>query len=126
VSKKTQILHRAYGRHAAPAKHEGGVKTYDDAFLACRAEQHQWSLVGYYRLPDGVVGRLSYCDRCTTVRRDRWVKKSGERLPSSYVYPDGYQIAHNGGSPASKGDMRLETMRRVDLWANEDTLINSL
>lgn len=124
MSRKTQVLRRAYGRQHAPAKHEGTVKTYDDSFLRCRSEAHVWQLVGYFRLPDGLIGRLSVCDRCETVRRDRWNRRTGERLPGSYVYPDGYQIKHNG-HPSSKADMRLETMRRVDIWANEDSLVES-
>jgi hypothetical protein len=123
VSRKSAAIYRAYVRPKGSAKHEGSIKGYDDAFLACRAEQHSWSLIGYYRLPDGIIGRLMVCDRCETLRRDRWDRRSGERLPSSYVYPDGYQISHNGGSPASKADMRLETMRRVSPWASEEQMM---
>lgn len=105
-------------------KHAGSIKNYDESFLMCRGEAHYWMLIGYYRTTDPkVLGRIMLCDRCDTQRKDRWERATGYRLASSYVYPDGYQIDHSK-NPADKADIRKEVMRRVDVWANEDQMMN--
>lgn len=106
-------------------KHEGSIKSYDGAFLDCRGSQHDWYLAGYFKAGKGLIGRYCWCERCDTIRIDTWVQSSGERLPSRYDYPDGYQIDHNGDSPASKADFRKEIMRRVakEIYANKEGLL---
>lgn len=122
VTRKQAAVHRAYVRPRTAPKHEGDIKTYEESFLMCRGEAHSWLLIGYYRLPDGIIGRLMLCDRCETLRRDKWRKSNGERLNSSYVYAPGYQIARE--HHVDKSDVRREVMRRVDIWANEEQLMN--
>lgn len=105
-------------------KATGAIGAYDDEFLDCRSIGHAWEVRGYYRDEGGLTRRWLECARCETERRDRWDGASGERYPASYHYTEGYKAP--SGDPFSTIDVRLEVMRRVDVYATEDDMLASL
>ena len=103
------------------SKHTEAVSGYDDVFLACRDLRHTWQVVGFYRLPGGLVRRVLDCERCGTQRADRW-RTNGEREPSSYSYVDGYQLT--GGFDT--WEVRKEVMSRATVYKDERAMIDAL
>jgi hypothetical protein len=81
--------------------------------------------MGYYRSPDGIMSRRLVCARCDTERTDHWDAKSGERLPCAYRYAAGYQIKSDGDR-VDGFDVRLEVMRRADVFANESQMVDAM
>jgi hypothetical protein len=104
---------------------EKALRTYDDDFLLCRNIGHLWHPVGFFRAPDGVVCRRLECARCESKRTDYWVKDTGERLQGRYTYADGY-IVKTDGYAVHAVDVRLETMRRAKVYANEGAMLSAM
>lgn len=102
-------------------KHAEVVHSYDDVFLACRDLRHVWQVVGFYRLPGGLVRRVLDCARCGTQRADKW-RTNGEREPSGYSYVDGYQLS--GGFDT--WEVRKEVMSRATIYKDEREMIAAL
>jgi hypothetical protein len=97
------------------------LRDYDGTYLECRDLRHTWTVVGYYRVGPEIHRQL-HCKRCPTVRTDRW-GRNGDRLANSYNYPDGYQIR---GANVSPHDVRIETLRRVNVYASEHEMVQAL
>lgn len=111
-----------------PSTTAKALRGYDEDFLLCRFGNlgHVWEVVGYYRgAGEGEVRRTLVCPRCETERLDRWLSGSGERLPSSYRYPAGYRVELDGDHIGT-ADVRLEAMRRANVYANESQMLNHL
>lgn len=98
------------------------LKSLDDEYVQCRDLRHPWEVVGYYRADGGVRRRLK-CPRCGTQRIDEWTK-SGHRMGTRYEYAPGYQLKGTGG--ASNEQIRVEVLRRVRVFANENALLQEL
>jgi hypothetical protein len=99
---------------------EGELVHYDETFLLCRDVRHAWSIEGYYR--DGTtVRRKLHCLRCSTTRLDTWTPKGG-RLRNQYAHPEGYRL----GKGIKLQDVRQEELRRVKVFENEESLLQSL
>lgn len=93
---------------------------YDETYLLCRDVRHAWAIEGYYR--DGTtVRRKLHCLRCSTTRLDTWTPKGG-RLRNQYSHPEGYRLSKD----IKLQDVRVEELRRVKVFANEEALIESL
>jgi hypothetical protein len=92
----------------------------------CRDLRHPWERVGYYRDPDGITSRRLRCVRCGTERTDHWDAKSGDRYPSNYRYATGYQITGTDGDRVDAFDVRLEVLRRADVYANESQMVAAM
>jgi hypothetical protein len=101
------------------------MRTLDDDFLECRDVKHWWGVIGYWRAPDGVICRDLVCQRCETQRTDRWIRATGERLDSRYKYATGYQVEADGDRPHFT-DVRLEVIRRADVYANEQQMLKAM
>jgi hypothetical protein len=108
---------------SAPVK---ALRAYDEDYLLCRNLGHVWSVVGYYRAPDGITARLLTCDRCETERTDRWTARTGERHQGRYRYAGSYQMGGFDGDRASATDVRVEVMRRATVYANEESMLASV
>jgi hypothetical protein len=94
---------------------------YDATYLLCRDVKHAWDIEGYWRERGGQVRRKLHCLRCETTRTDVWTAKGG-RLRNQYVYPEGYRLA--GGIDLKS--VRVEELRRVKVYDDEQALIESL
>lgn len=99
---------------------DGELVRYDETFLLCRDVRHAWSIEGYYR-EHGTVRRKLHCLRCTTTRLDTWTPTGG-RLRNQYSHPEGYRL----GKDIKLQDVRVEELRRVKVFANEEALLQSL
>jgi hypothetical protein len=101
------------------------LRSYDETFLLCRVGNlgHVWSVVGFYRAPNGITCRQLRCERCGTERTDYWNRSTAERYAGRYKYADGYQIPTYDGVGASAADVRREVMRRATVYANEDAML---
>ena len=104
-----------------------GLRGYDENYLQCRRGNlgHTWELVGYFRGAVGEVRRDLVCERCGTERRDRWLRGSGERLPSAYRYAPDYRVEADG-KRVGAAEVRLEVIRRATVYANETQMLNHL
>ena len=108
-----------------PGPKRSGLAAYDNQYLTCRNPGHSWRILGYYR--DGAdVCRDLICDRCEAERVDRWTRDTYDRLPGRYKYPAGYLIPTEDGKRTDTADIRRETVRRADVFANETQLLDSL
>lgn len=103
------------------------LRQYDDDFLLCRRGNlgHAWEVVGFFRLPDGITARRLRCPRCETTRTDHWDRTTGERHQPVYKYAAGFQISADGDH-VDAYDVRLEVMRRADVYANEGAMLNAV
>jgi hypothetical protein len=110
-----------------PGRKRSGLTAYDDDYLLCRNPGHVWRVLGYYRAPDGLVCRDLVCDRCEAERVDRWTRDTYARLGTRYKYPAGYLIpADDDGQRTDTTDIRRETIRRADVYANEQALLDTI
>jgi hypothetical protein len=94
---------------------------YDETFLLCRDVRHAWSVEGYWREGGGTVRRKLHCLRCSTTRTDTWTAKGG-RVRNQYAHPEGYRLSKE----IKLQDVRLEELRRVEVFENEEALLQSL
>jgi hypothetical protein len=101
------------------------LRTYDGDYLLCRNPGHAWRILGYYRA-DGLVCRDLICDRCEAERVDRWTRDTYDRHATRYTYPAGYLIPTEDGKRTDTADVRRETVRRADVYANEQALLDTL
>ena len=108
----------ATAREVAAALHD-----YDDEYLACRNLGHYWRVMGYFRGVGGIVLRRLECQRCDTVRLDRWESRGGARIGSSYRYGAEYRL--EGVQPAATA-VRVEVMRRATVYASESEMLAAL
>ena len=104
------------------------LRAYDEDHLLCRFGNlgHVWEILGYFR--SGIAGEVRRdleCARCGTRRQDRWLSGSGERLASQYRYADGYRLDLEGEHMAAS-DVRLEAIRRANVYANEAQMLDHL
>jgi hypothetical protein len=111
-----------------PSAAARALRRYDDDQLLCRFGNlgHVWEILGYFR--SGIAGevrRTLVCARCGTERTDRWLSGSGERVASSYRYADGYRLDLEGERMAAS-DVRLEAIRRANVYANEAQMLDHL
>lgn len=98
------------------------LDAYEADYLECRAVNHPWRVMGYFR--DGrEICRDLDCPRCGAQRVDRWTK-AGERLPSRIFYPEGYLFKGLGYRMAGE-EIRVATISRVKIYASEDELVRS-
>lgn len=104
------------------------LRGYDADYLLCRRGNlgHVWDVVGYWRAADGVVCRRLECARCESTRTDRWVRASGERLSPSYHYAEDYLIHSSNGDKPEASDVRIEAIRRANIFANEDAMLDAM
>lgn len=94
-------------------------RSYTPEFLDCRDMHHPWQLDTWYR-QDGEVRRVLTCPRCDTERVDRWTV-NGERIGSSYAYPEGYRL--EGG--VATEDVRLAAMARATIYSSWDAALKA-
>jgi hypothetical protein len=74
----------------SPARKNGDQA---EAFITCRTLRHAWDPIapGDRRPLFGTLATLR-CDRCGTIRYDKFSRITGDRLGNpQYVYPDGYR-----------------------------------
>lgn len=95
------------------------LRSYTPEFLDCRDMHHPWKLDTWYR-ENGEVRRVLVCTRCDTERVDRWTA-SGERIGSTYHWPEGYKI--EGGVDIM--DVRLAAMSRATIYASWDAALKA-
>lgn len=100
----------------------GGISNYDQTFLECRDMLHAWYVVGHYQA-NGHIERLLECRRGCSVQGIDTLNRHGRRVKArKYQYPDGYQV--EGG--IDKEDVRAERLRRVKVYASEQTMQQAL
>jgi len=97
--------------------------SYPDTFLACRALQHRWVVIGYYHA-NGEIIRSVTCERCHTDRHDRWSKSGSMRLGSSYDYAEGYAI--HAGEAIRAYEVREEVLKRVTVYDSQDAMNDAI
>jgi hypothetical protein len=108
----------ATAREIANALHD-----YDNAYLECRNLGHYWRVMGYFRGAAGVTARRLECQRCDTVRLDRWESRGGDRIGSSYRYGADYRL--EGVQPPARA-VRVEVLRRATVYASEADMLATL
>ena len=66
-----------------------------EAFIICRTLRHAWDPIGAgERRPEFGSLVCLRCERCGTLRYDKFSRLTGERLSTpQYVHPDGYRDA---------------------------------
>ena len=97
----------------------------DDELITCRRGSgigHAWRVLGYWQGAGGETRRTLVCDRCETQAVDRWHKRTGERHPRQYRYANGYLLDEH----PQAFEVRMEIMRRVRVFANEDDMMTAL
>lgn len=99
---------------------DGALFGYDETWLLCRDVRHAWAVEGYYREGTNVRRKL-HCLRCSTTRTDTWTARGG-RIRNQYQHPEGYRIT--GGIKLQ--DVREEELRRVEIYEDEQALMESL
>lgn len=109
-------ISRTEKKAATEALHETS-----DEFLECRDLHHPWEVVGCYYVGNEVHRKL-FCRRCETEATDRWTGR-GERIRRGYKYPEGYKTKGIRITPLL---VRREVLQRVEVYRDEEALLNSL
>jgi hypothetical protein len=110
------------GDEPKPKNASEALHTTRDEYLHCRDLRHPWSVVGLFYVGKEVHRKL-VCERCGTEATDRWSPK-GARIARQYKYAEGYQ-AHVG-IRIKPIDVRREVLQRVEVYATEQDMMNSL
>lgn len=112
-------------RARAKAESASALGDYDATYLMCRDLRHPWKVIEYWHTA-GEVHRLLRCQRkgCGTERTDKWTAR-GERLQSSYTYPDGYAAAKGEGGVSAE-DVRKEVLSRVTVFTDHGEMVASV
>ena len=97
---------------------------YDESYLDCRNLGHVWRVLGYFRGATGLVLRHLRCQRCETIRVDKWAL-NGDRVGSQYHHSEGYLIP-DLGAPVNSHDVRVEMIRRAVVFASEAEMLASI
>jgi hypothetical protein len=100
------------------------LQGYSDTYLDCRGIQHRWQITDDLHVTEKVengemVERHLVCERCTTVRRDRflmrmdrWSVRRLQVLGASYQYPEDYLLSEMGMVESPREVLRSEQLRR--------------
>jgi hypothetical protein len=101
------------------------LRRYDGDYLLCRRGNlgHVWAAIGYYK-EAGETRRRLECERCESVRIDRWDADTGERFTPRYQTAEEYKI--HWPAEVTAADVRVEVMRRANVYANETTMLAAL
>ncbi len=101
------------------------LQGYSDTYLDCRGIQHRWQITDDLHVTEKVengemVERHLVCERCTTVRRDRflmrmdrWSVRRLHVLGASYQYPEDYLLSEMGQADSPREVLRSEQLRRA-------------
>jgi hypothetical protein len=107
TSAKTQARKRTSVTPIIPKDTEGGITfaTLDEVqrfiatlpmeYIECRELRHAWERWHGRRENDGTITRVLRCPRCTTEKHQN-LSRTGARLTSHYVYPEGYTNKGHG------------------------------
>lgn len=97
---------------ASRADVKAAAKSLPEEFVSCRDVGHTWRQFRVIRVRGG-YNRDLFCPTCKTNRHE-FISRTGEKLSTSYTYPDGYQFK---GMGRIQGDgrnvLRLESVVRV-------------
>jgi hypothetical protein len=99
------------------------LQTKPDHYLECREMRHSFTRIGYFHWSDKgkrAICRVAVCQRCGVIR-DTFFYASGKRMDSKYHYPDHYLLIGDGR--ISNADVVLESMRRVGISADRDSML---
>jgi hypothetical protein len=99
------------------------LQEYDEDYLLCRNLGHVWRILGYFRGATGLTMRRLECQRCETVRLDKWATRGGERIGATYRYGSDYRL--EGVQPAAAA-VRVEVLRRATVFASEAEMLAAL
>jgi len=100
---------------------EEALSAYDEGYLECRNLGHPWRVIGYFRGASGLVLRHVRCQRCETVRIDKWAL-NGDRIGSTYHHAEGYLMPGLGGA-VNPHDVRVEVIKRAVVFASEGEML---
>jgi hypothetical protein len=101
------------------------LEGYSDIYLDCRGIQHRWNITDDLHVAEKVengelVERHLECERCTTVRRDRflmrmdrWSVRRLQVLGAVYQYPEDYLLSEMGQADSPREVLRSEQLRRA-------------
>jgi|SRR5215471_7529826 len=103
---------------------EVALESYDETYLECRNLGHVWRILGYFRGAAGNVVRHLRCQRCETIRVDRW-GLNGDRIGASYHHSEGY-LFEGLEAPVNAHAVRIEMLHRATIFENEASMLASL
>lgn len=101
------------------------LQTKPDSYLECRELRHSMTRVGYFHWSDKgkrAICRVAVCTRCGTIRNS-FLYASGKPMDTRYEYPDHYLLIGDGR--VSHAEVVLESMRRVGISADRDSMVVS-